>query len=163
MNRGKVFEAELKSSLECTGFTVMRIADRVYFDGHAIKSEQTPADFLAWYPAEHVECFMFEAKATGEKRIDFDRVQPHQEQALLDFDSTHADMHGYVAVNFYNKENIRSFNQMYFVPISTWVELKGSLDRKSLPFDVCEDNEDIIKCVRVKGSVYDVSPLLTAI
>ena len=75
---------------------------------------------------------------------------------MHDFESFHDDAKGYIAVNFYDADNLRNRNRCFMVPIRVWDEYVGKGDRKSLPMDSCVDDERIIECRRVKGSIYDV-------
>lgn len=164
MSRGKTFESELKKSLESAGCLAHRIKDSVIWNGKAMVGQETPADLYFFsnvsgrFSASLVEC-----KAESGKSISFDRVKQHQRDSLLAFDEYDRDCHGFVAINFYDKDNPRSFNVCYFVPIKTWVGLGESLDRKSLPISECENCFQIIKCPRTAGSKFDVSKLILSV
>lgn len=155
-NRGKVFETELRFSLEHVGMLVERIPDAVYWTGNRIASRQTPSDFHAYKSATNLECFMIEAKAVSGKSLPFNRLEEHQGKALRDFDNFHKNAHGYIAVNFYDGHNIRKFNRCFMIPIDVWDEYESSNERKSLPLKSCEDDQRIIECPRAPGSIYDM-------
>lgn len=162
-NRGKSFEKELKESVGLAGGYVSRIPDKVYWNGHRMASEQTPSDFLMYVPKDRLHGLMVEAKAVGGKSLPFDRLQPHQLAALEEFDSFHEDMHGYVAVDFYDRANVRKFNECYMVPVAVWSEYAASGERKSLSLQQCSDDPRISKCRRAKGSVYDMSEFVESL
>lgn len=162
--RGKVFEGELKRSMENAGVYVERIPDKVFWNGHRMAGEQTPADFVMFAPVgDRVHGLMVEAKAVGGKSIPFDRLQPHQAAALDAFGSHHRDMHGYVAVNYYDKANVKRFNELYMVPFEVWRGYEEAGERKSLALSQCEDDPRIVMCPRAKGSVYDMSPFVESL
>lgn len=156
-DRGKAFERELKESMEAAGLMVERIPDNTYWNGARMVSKQTPADFHAYKSSESLVCLMVEAKATSTKRIDFARLEPHQEEALAGFERFHRDAHGFVAVNFYDNVSIRRLNRCFMVPIGVWEEYKGLCGRKSLSLAQCEEDPLIEECPRAAGSVYDMS------
>lgn len=158
-SRGKVFEGELKSSIERQGVMIERIPDKVFWNGKRLLSQQTKADFIAYVARDRIIPLMIEAKATAEKRIAFNALQEHQRAALIEFEAYHEDMRAFVAVNFYDSVSIRKLNRCFMVPISTWVEYEGG-DRKSIPLAMMESDPRIIECERVPGSIYDMTPWL---
>lgn len=162
-SRGKNFEKEFKNSIEAVGMYAMRIADKVYWNGTRIASEQTPADFLAYMSCGRLVGVMIECKATAQKSLPFDNLQPHQREALETFDAFDRDARGYVAVNFYDSSNIRNRNECYLIPIAVWCEYADRGDRKSLPMDACADDDRIIHCERIKGSMYDMVGFASAL
>lgn len=157
-NRGKTFEAELKSSMENAGLLVERIPDKVYWNGYRMCSDETPADFLAFMPTEQLKGMMVEAKATSTRRLACDRLRQHQHDALCQFERFHPDMHGYVAINFYDKDNIRKMNNCFMVPIYVW-DAHFSGTKKSISMDDCSQYPGVVMCNRIKGSMYDMSGL----
>ena len=162
-NRGKNFEREFKNSLESFGMYAMRIADKVYWNGIRMASEQTPADFLAYLSCDRLVALMIECKATAQKSLPFDNLQQHQRDALETFDAFDDDAKGYIAVNFYDGSNIRNRNECYLIPISIWCEYADKGDRKSISIDSCRGDDRIICCPRVKGSMFDISSLIDSI
>lgn len=161
-SRGKVFETELKSSIEHQGVMIERIPDKVFWNGKRLLSQQTKADFIAYVARQRVIPLMIEAKATAEKRIAFNALQEHQRDALVEFEGYHEDMKSFVAVNFYDNVNIRRMNRCFMVPISVWVEYEAG-DKKSISIAIMESDERIIECERVAGSIYDMTPWLKMI
>ena len=156
-SRGKAFEVELKKSIEDLGILIERIPDKLFWNGRRLLSQQTKADFVAYAIKEnHIIPMMIEAKATAQKSLPFDALQPHQKAALLAFDSFHSDSRAYIAVNFYDGINLRKGNLMFMVPISVWVEAENKSGRKSLPIKTCSDDARIIKCPRTSGSKYNM-------
>lgn len=156
-NRGKAFENELRVSMETAGLYVERIPDALFWTGERIASRQTPSDFHAYKAATNLECFMIEAKAVSGKSLPFNRLEPHQREALISFNNFHANAHGYVAANFYDGNNLRNYNKCYMIPIDVWAEYEGGSERKSLPVKACEDDPRIIECPRAPGSIYDMN------
>ena len=158
-NAGKRFETQLKSSMELAGFTVHRIQDGMYWDGRRMASNQTPADFYAWLAGERLHSLMVEAKASSSKRLDYSRLAEHQLESLVRFDGMHQDAHGYIAANFYDSDNVRNMNRCYMVPVGAWVEHMESGERKSLSMGECEEDDRVLFCPRIRGSMYDMTPL----
>lgn len=156
-DRGKAFEKELRDSMLNVGMMVERIPDNTYWNGHRMVSKQTPADFHAYKASKRLVCFMIEAKATSTSRLDFARLEEHQRCALIDFDAFHEDAHGYVAVNFYDKVSIRRSNKCFMVPIAVWDEYEMLGGRKSLALRQCEEDERIVECPRIAGSIFDMA------
>lgn len=161
-SRGKVFETELKSSIEHKGVMIERIPDKLFWNGKRLLSQQTKADFIAYVAQDRVIPLMIEAKATAEKRISFSALQDHQEEALIAFEAYHEDMLAFVAVNFYDSTNIRRMNRCFMVPISVWMEYKAGT-RKSIPMADMDSDGRIIECKRISGSIYDMDPWLGSI
>lgn len=160
---GKRFEQWLKDSMESVGMYVMRIPDKVIWTGRQMVGEETPADFSAYYAESHdgeIHCLLVEAKACSQHRIPFDRLKPHQVDALRKFDDMHENMHGIVALNFYDSANIRRLNVCFFVPIGVWLEYRdkpGAM--KSLSHEECSGDERITLCQR-SGALFDMSRLI---
>lgn len=162
-NRGKHFEREFKNSLEAVDMYAMRIADKIYWNGARIVSEQTPADFLAYLSCDRLIGLMFECKATAQKSLPFDNLQEHQRAALMQFDKFHDDAKGFIAVNFYDSAGIKNRNECFIIPIDVWLEYESKGDRKSISMAACFDDERIINCPRAKGSIYDMSQFVNNI
>lgn len=158
-SRGKVFETELKSSVEHCGVMIERIPDKVFWNGRRLLSQQTKADFIAYVARDRVIPLMIEAKATADKRIAFSALQPHQREALLAFEAYHEDMRAFVAVNLYDSVSIRRMNRCFIIPISVWAEYEEG-DRKSIPLASLESDGRIIECPRTAGSIFDMVPWL---
>ena len=135
---------------------VESIPDALFWTGERIASRQTPSDFHAYKAATNLECFMIEAKAVSGKSLPFNRLEPHQKDALEAFNSFHQNAHGWVAANFYDGSNIRQFNRCYMIPIDVWGEYEDKGERKSLSIKQCEDDPRIIECPRSPGSMYDM-------
>ena len=123
--------------------------------GVAMASKKSMADFF-WFLTDPLRVCLVEAKACGEKRIEFARLQPHQRDALLDFKRLDKHTFGYVAVNIYDSENIRKVNRLFMVPVDVWVSLEEVGDRKSIPLKTLEEHEEIIECPRDVGSKWDM-------
>ena len=158
---GKVFERELFKSFEYAGLLPKRITDRTFLSGNRILSQESEADFWVFDTAkDNLRVALVEAKATKNKSFSLEKLKEHQYEALLAFENEHKDAHGFVAVNFYDKDNRRNFNICYLVPILTWRDLKEAMKkrgRKSIPLAVFETDENVIKCVRIQHSMFDVS------
>lgn len=159
-NPGKRFEAKLKSSFERCGMYAMRIPDKVYWTGSRIASDETPADFVAFNVSKadgSLHCYLIEAKACSRSRINFSALKSHQKEALVGFDSMHEDMHGYVAVNFYDSVSLSRLDVCFMVPISVWTEYEskdGAM--KSISHAECLNDDRVFFCQKVKGGVYDM-------
>lgn len=161
MSRGKAFEADFKRSLDARGAYVHRINDAVSWNGRKMVGAKTPADFIVWWPnAEHTESVMAECKAINGKSLPFDRLQPHQLEALKVFDGFAQDTHGVVAINFYDSSN-RSFNHCFVVPVDIWVQLQNEEGHnKSISYKECVHNEAIVELPRAprgSGVPYDAT------
>lgn len=164
MSRGKAFESELKKSLEKAGCLAHRIKDSVIWNGKAMVGQETPADLYCFSNVSgRLSASLIECKAVNGKSIPFDRVKQHQLESLVAFESYDANCHGFVAINFYDKDNVRKFNVAYMVNVSTWREYERGSDRKSLPLSDCESDPRIIECPRASGSMFDMSEWVLAI
>ena len=160
VNPGKRFETRLKKSMERAGMLAMRIPDKVYWNGSRIASEETPADFNAYAVIDgELHCYLIEAKACSSKRVEFSRLKPHQHDALHSFDSMHGDMHGFVAVNFYDSVSLRAMDVCCMVPISVWDEYAMG-ESKSLNHEKCSNDSRIVICPKITGAVYDMAGLI---
>lgn len=158
---GKRFESRFRESLTELGLCVERIPDKVYWTGSRLVSEETSSDFCAWY-AQCVDgklrSFLVENKACSQHRLAYSRLKQHQHDALAEFDSMHADMHGFVAVNYYDPVSIANMDTCFMVPIGVWDEHAAG-DMKSLSHEECLEDDRIILCQKV-GRLYDMRPWL---
>lgn len=155
--RGKAFEVELRKSMEAAGLYVHRISDSMGFNGYRVVSTPTPGDFFSFKGGDTLSCALVEAKATSTGRLDFSRIEQHQKDSLVEFDALSARSSGWVAINFYDKDNIRSLNRCFMVPISEVVRLEAADGGpRSISLGTCELLEQAIECERVKGSMYDM-------
>lgn len=158
MSRGKAFESELKKSLEAAGCLAHRIKDSVIWNGRVMVGQETPADLYCFSNVSGtLSVSLIECKAVNGKSIPFDRVEQHQLDSLLAFESYDENCHGFVAVNFYDKENVRKFNVAYMINIRVWQEYAEHSDRKSLPLSSCVSDSRIIECPRAAKSMFDMS------
>lgn len=156
VNPGKRFEGKLKASMEAAGVFSMRIPDKLYISGGRVRSEETPADFVAYVSTEYaLECMLIEAKACSRNRIPFDALKPHQDEALTRFDGMHGNAHGVVAVNFYDSVSLSRMDVCFMVPIEVWREYREG-DMKSLSHDDCTGDKRISLCPK-DGALYDMS------
>ena len=104
--------------MEAVGIHVMRIPDKLYVVGRRICSEETPADYAAWYPTDYaLECMLVEAKACSRNRLPFSSLQPHRRDALRAFEGLHGNAHGFVAVNFYDQVSLSRMDICFMIPI----------------------------------------------
>jgi penicillin-binding protein-related factor A (putative recombinase) len=155
-NRGKTFEQELRRSMTAVGLLVHRISDAVSWNGCQMVGAPTPGDFYAFGNSDGLSASLVEAKAVNGKSLPFNRLEQHQFESLMLFDSFEEKTHGYVAINFYDADDIRHFNKCFMVPIGLWAdEMSG--DRKSLPMSRCEEDDEVMECPRVAGSMYDMA------
>jgi Holliday junction resolvase len=156
--RGKAFELELRRSMEAVGLYVHRISDSVGFNGYRVVGSPTPGDFFAFRGGDELACALIEAKATSSGRLELARIQPHQMDSLVEFDGLSGRSHGWVAINYYDKENIRSLNRCFMVPIGEVVRVSQDDGLpKSMSMSMCESMHGAVECVRIKGSMYDMS------
>lgn len=161
-DNGKVFERELLASFERSGFRAHRITDKTFWAGNRMLSSESEADFWVFGASESLSAALVEAKAVCSRSLPLERLQEHQRAALLDFERFHERAHGFVAVNFYDKDDKRSFNVAFLVPIDTWVRFEQTMagfGRKSIPYAAFEDEPSVIKCPRIKGQMYDTDGL----
>lgn len=161
-DNGKVFERELKASFERSGFRAHRITDKMFWAGNRAMSSESEADFWIFRATESLSAALVEAKAVSARSLPIDRLQGHQKAALVDFDAYHGSCHAFVAVNFYDKDDKRSFNTAFLVPIGTWLDFERKMEafgRKSIPYAAFEDEPSVIKCPRIKGQMYDTDGL----
>lgn len=159
---GKIFEQELFKSFRNVGLIPYRITDRTFFAGNRVLSQESEADFWVFSANETLSAALIEAKAVSGKSLPFERLKEHQREALTTFDGYHDNAHAFVAIDFYDKDNRRNFNTAYLVPISVWNEYVEKLEKaghKSIPIKACEDDERIIKCIRISGGMFDVTGL----
>lgn len=161
-DNGKVFERELKASFENSGLRAHRITDKLFWSGNRPMSTEGEADFWVFRASESLSAALVEAKAVSGRSLPLDRLQEHQRAALMDFDAYHEDCHAFVAVNFYDKDDKRSFNTAFLVPIATWLGFERTMEafgRKSIPYAAFDDEPTVIKCPRIKGQMYDTDGL----
>lgn len=158
-SRGKVFEQELRLSMEAAGLLVHRICDAVNWDGHRMVGAPTPGDFYAFGTAggTRLSASLVEAKAVNGPSLPFARLEGHQRESLEGFEALHPDAHGWVAVNFYDADDIRHHNRCFMIPIQTWDAMLVADERKSVPLSACEADATITECPRAAASTYDMS------
>ena len=159
MNAGKRYEQKLKESFRQAGYFHYRIVDNVYRVHNKVQSIQTLADMIVMGTkiggyGSSLHGYLIEAKAESTKSLSFSRLSEHQYQALKDFDSIHENMHGMVAINFYDQINIRRKDRCFFVPINVW-DLYKDGDRASISEEQCQDDSYIIECEKV-GTCYKI-------
>lgn len=145
MNEGKRFEQKFRESLNQCGF-ILRIPDKLIMRGGHLFSEQTEADFIA---VVGDETFLIECKAVGTKSLPYQNVKEHQERSLHEFDHAGKHSHGILAVEFYDKKRYGGANNMFLMPIETWLAFKDEESRKSMPIAVFEERG--VKCPYAKG------------
>ena len=156
LDSGKRFESWwCASAAQVEDTIVYRIPDKVYVDRrtNSLRSTQSEADFF-WFGKNWTK--IVECKASAGKSISFSALKEHQEESLLKFSEY---MDAIVAVNLYNADNVKISNRLFHVPIKVWVEYKNELDRKSLPLQVLEDDDEIIEFKRIKGSIWNLKNL----
>ena len=157
VNPGKRFESKLKASLDAYGYFSLRIPDKVYWTGSRLASEETPADYMACGTSDgRLSCYMIEAKACSRNRMQFSQLKEHQLDALMSFDGMHADMHGVVAVNFYDPVSIKRYDMCFMVPVPVWSEYRDG-KMKSISRDECLSDARIASCPKIRGGIYDLS------
>lgn len=160
VNPGKRFEGWLKASMDAHGMFSLRIPDKLYWTGRNMRSEETPADFMACCSDAdgNLHSYLVEAKACSKSRMNFSTLKDHQRESLLEFDAIHENAHGVVAVNFYDPVSLNRGNACFMVPISVWEEMRtkdGAM--KSISHNDCLSDERIAFCPRTKGSIFDMS------
>lgn len=143
----KEFENRVRRGLEHLGGWTARFSDIVNVDkkgnirGTAAVS---PPDYIHCNRGFNllVECKTFicePGKRTATTA--FDRLEPHQREDLLAFSDVGPAHHGCIAILFYNRErgNARVY-RCFLLPIEEWVGLEMTLDQKSIPWHVFDDD-----------------------
>ena len=100
MNPGKRFEQKFMDSFEPHAY-VLRIPDNVYMCGNRLMGNESEADFLV---VTGTDAYLIECKATCGESLQFRSVKEHQEVSLVEFDDIGERSHGFLAVEFYDKE-----------------------------------------------------------
>lgn len=132
---GKRFEQKFREAMEPHAY-VLRIPDSVRFVGGHMIGEETDADFLV---VTGEDSYLVECKAANRPRLDYGNVKPHQEEALSDFDAIGERCHGFLAVEFYDKEGYRKPHRMFLLPIGEWLGFKSGSSRSSMPLSAFEE------------------------
>ena len=148
MKPGKRFEAKFREAVGRHAF-VLRIPDAVRVVGGRTIGAETEADFLV---VDGTDSYLVECKAVNRPRLDFYNVKPHQEEALAGFDAIGDRSHGFLAVEFYDREGYRKPHRMFLLPISEWLRYKAESGRKSMPV---VEFERLGLEVRYAGGSYD--------
>lgn len=149
MYSGKTLERQLGESVRACGGVYFRLVDSTFIVKGATMSRKSSADAFVFIPKDEVvHVVLAECKAEGTKSISFDRLAPHQEDALLDMEKPHDLCHGVVVVNFYDNVDVRRMNRLFMVPIKAWVEERDLGKRKSLSISDCENDISIVECDR---------------
>lgn len=132
---GKRFEQKFRECMEPHAY-VLRIPDNVHFVGNHMISDETDADFLV---VTGDDSFLVECKATNQRSLNYVNVKAHQESALADFDAIGERCHGFLAVEFYDREGYRKPHRMFLLPIRKWLGFKADSERKSMPVSAFEE------------------------
>ena len=132
---GKRFEQKFRECMEPHAY-VMRIPDNVHFVGGHMISDETDADFLV---VTADDSFLVECKATNQRSLSYGNVKEHQEIALADFDAIGERCHGFLAVEFYDRDGYRRAHRMFLLPIRRWLGFKAGSGRKSMPVSAFEE------------------------
>ena len=132
---GKRFEKKFREAMEPHGF-VLRIPNSVQPCGGRLVGSETEADFLV---ATGEDSYLVECKASNRPRLDFYNVKEHQEESLAEFDAMGPRCHGFLAVEFYDKETYRRAHRMFLLPIRKWLGFKADSERKSMPVSAFEE------------------------
>lgn len=133
MNPGKRFEEKFRKGAAAAGY-VMRIPDKVFWNGRRVMSEESEADFLVF---AETGTWMVECKASSQKRLAFDKVKEHQERSLAEFEWIGKSNHGLLAIEFYGP-NYRTDKRMFLLSVSKWLEFKRTTERSSMPLSEVE-------------------------
>ena len=156
MNPGKRFEEKFRKGASAAGY-VMRIPDKIYWNGQRVMSEESEADFLVFAESG---TWMVECKASSQKRLAFDRVKEHQERSLSEFEWIGKSNHGLLAIEFYGTD-YRKDKRMFLLPISRWLEFERAGGRSSMPMSEVERLG--VECPHVKGGyLIDLEKLTEA-
>lgn len=136
--RGKLWERQLIGSAReqfPNGF-VRRWPDAGFNQASgSFGSARTPADILIH--SSELDALV-ECKAVNNTSIPFDRLAPHQEQALLEYSASAPCSVGLVCVLFYGKQRRAGFA----IPVEKWCWYRDEIhfDRKSLPLTTLNDS-----------------------
>ena len=126
---GKRFEKKFREAMEPHGF-VLRIPNSVQPRGGRLIGSETEADFLV---ATGEDSYLVECKASNRPRLDFYNVKEHQEESLAGFDAMGPRCHGFLAVEFYDRDGYRMPHRMFLLPVGEWLAYKEESGRKSMP------------------------------
>lgn len=135
MNAGKRFEEKFRLTMEPHAY-VMRIPDSMTLRGGRLIGTDTAADFLV---ATSDDSYLVECKATNRPRLEFHNVKEHQEESLAEFDALGGRCHGFLAVEFYDREGYRKPHRMFLLPIGRWLAYRAESGRKSMPISAFEE------------------------
>lgn len=155
MNAGKRFEQAFRRQAE-KNYWVLRINDCVYMVGGRLASNKSVADFFL---CDGKHSFLVECKATKNKSLRFDALQPHQLQGLNEFDALGEYTHGVIAVEFY-ESNYRTSRRMFLMPSLLFSEIQSSSKKKSISIKTFEALA--FECPKWRGSYQiDLKDYLT--
>ena len=135
MNPGKRFEQKFMDSFEPHDY-VRRIPDNVYMCENRLMGNESEADFLV---VTGTDAYLIECKATCGESLQFRSVKEHQEVSLVEFDDIGERSHGFLAVEFYDKEGYHKPHRMFLLPIGEWMRYKADSGRKSMPIKAFEE------------------------
>lgn len=154
MDSGKRFEAKFHDSLKRLDGASMRIED----GGRGAKNPQL-GDFLFW--GGESDTFLFECKATGKGRLDFERLAKKgkdgksQMDRLLGFSDLRRCNHSLIAINFYGGDVARE-NRCVLIEAHAMEAYINETDRASIPLaDAIRIGRE---CPVIKGNIWEVDP-----
>lgn len=165
---GKRYEQQVYAGLQSIGWAA-RFPDVVGVDAGGRRKNmagaKTPADFIFCSPVVNllVEC---KAQMIGAP-IRFDRLAPHQREALVSFHNVSKERHvGIVAVCWYNGQlGAARVYRSWTIPISEWELAEQTLNRKSIPMSHFETEWGDLENSWVPGSnrMFDISTVVSHI
>lgn len=157
---GSVLQSQFRDSVREFSGMAWRIPDSTFLMGDGkVGSRKSPADFFVFVAKDSVvHICLCECKAESKKSIRFERLEPHQKDALVEIQELDPLCYGFVVVNFYGAD-VRKENRLFMVPVAVWCEWLEALEgeRKSVPLNLFEQDERVIECPRV-GTCWDVRP-----
>ena len=101
------------------------------------KGSSSPFDYLVWNGEKllGLECKIINNKAQT-KSFSFDRLSDVQREGLMDLDRL-KNSKGFILINFRWINNKKG--KLFALPITEFINLEYSLDRKSIPLDYFQE------------------------
>jgi penicillin-binding protein-related factor A (putative recombinase) len=136
--RGYSFEKEIDLTLVELWDYHFKIPDARTMQGFNMPfAPKVPADFCGHKSGRFQ---LLECKQTKMKSLPFDRLAPHQLDALLSADKSGGE--AWLCVSFNNRERKKELriDRVFLLPIREFMHIKSHSERKSLSMDACIEN-----------------------
>lgn len=147
VKQGFTFEREIISSGKLLGIHIRKIPTSIFSDRKVLGTYDVFSLSGGIFAA--MECKEL-ASATA---FPFSRVEPHQESDLRDVHLCGG--RAYILVNYRVNRTLK----LYAIPIYKWMEMKQTLGRKSIPYDMfsqLQEIPDVRKEFNSKTPVWDL-------